>query len=310
MFGLNIDPSADRLDLAFDLVAVAEAAGLDIVAVQDHPYHRRHLDTWTLLTVLATRTARVHVMPNVANLPLRGPQVLAKSAASLAYLTGGRIELGIGAGAQWDAIAAYGGPRRGPGDAVDALDEALDVIEALWDGDRRSATVEGRYYRLDGARPGPVPNQPIPIWIGGYGPRMLRLVGRRADGWTVSSSSAPPERILDMQRTVDEAAQEAGRDPAGVGRNYNLMGRLDPDADRHEGERLSGPTDHWVDVLCRYAEELRFDTFLFWPLDGDEVDQARRFADDVVPRVCERLGDQHPCVDGSEAARERPGRYL
>ncbi|MBW3578209.1 MAG: LLM class flavin-dependent oxidoreductase [Actinobacteria bacterium] len=310
MFGLNIDPSADRLELAFDLVAVAEAAGLDLVAVQDHPYHRRHLDTWTLLTVLASRTARVNVMPNVANLPLRGPQMLAKSAASLASLTGGRIELGIGAGSQWDAVAAYGGPRRSPGEAVDALEEALDVIEALWDGDRRSATVEGVHYRLDGARPGPVPGEPIRIWIGGYGPRMLRLVGRRADGWTASLSFAPPERIPDMQRTVDEAAQEAGREPAGVRRNYNVMGRLDPDADRQEGDRLSGPADHWVDVLCRYADELRFDTLVFWPLDGDEVDQARRFAGDVVPRVCERLGDQHPCVDGSEAARERPGGYL
>lgn len=309
MFGLNVDPAADHLDLALELAALADSAGLDLVAVQDHPYHRRHLDAWTLLTVLSARTHRVHVMPNVANLPLRGPQILAKAAASLQLVSGGRVELGIGAGAMWDAIEAYGGPRRSPGEAVDALEEALDVIRALW-GAEGGDTVEGEHYRLAGARPGPVPDEPPRIWIGAYGPRMLALTGRRGDGWTPSAPYAPPDAIPRMQDRIDAAATEAGRDPRAVRRNYNLMGRLDPHADPEEGERTAGPVDHWVDVLCRYADELRFDTLLFWPLDGDEVDQARRFAEEVVPRVCERLGDDHPCVAGSVAAGDRPGGYL
>ena len=76
------------------------------------------------------------VMPNVANLPLRPPAVLARSAASLDLLSGGRVELGLGAGAFWDAIEAMGGPRRTPGEAVEALEEAITVIRALWSGER------------------------------------------------------------------------------------------------------------------------------------------------------------------------------
>ncbi len=96
-----------------------ERRGLDYVAVQDHPYQRRYVDTWTLLSMIAAGTSRVGVFPDVANLPLRPPAVLAKAAASLDLLSGGRVELGLGAGGFWDAIEAYGGPRRDPGAALD-----------------------------------------------------------------------------------------------------------------------------------------------------------------------------------------------
>ena len=76
---------------------------------QDHPYQPRFLDTWTLLSVLAAQTSTVRLAPNVANLPLRPPAVLARSVASLDILSGGRVELGLGAGAFWDAIEANGG---------------------------------------------------------------------------------------------------------------------------------------------------------------------------------------------------------
>lgn len=290
MFGLNIDPSEANRELAFELAGIADQAGLEIVAVQDHPYHRRHLDTWTLLTYLAASTSRVHVMPNVANLPLRTPALVAKAAASLAILSGGRIELGIGAGAQWDAIHAYGGPRRSPAEAVDAFDEAIQVIRALWDPEG-SARFEGEHYRLDGARPGPLPDAPIRLWFGAYGNRMLELTGRHADGWSPSAPYAPPEVIPDMQRRVDAAAEEAGRDPADIRRNYNLMGRIDPESSPEEGEQIVGGTKHWIETLVRYVEELGFDTFVFWPLGDDEAEQARIYAHDVVPRVRELLGE-------------------
>ena len=100
-----------------ELAAVAEVSGLDLVTVQDHPYQARHLDAWTLLSVIAARTSTLRVALNVANLPLRNPVVLAGSVASLDLLSGGRVELGIGAGAFWDAIVAAGGraPRPGRG---------------------------------------------------------------------------------------------------------------------------------------------------------------------------------------------------
>ena len=96
------------------------------------PTRRRHLDTWTLLSVIAARTSAVRVAPNVANLPLRHPVVLARSVATLDLLSGGRVELGLGAGAFWDAIAAPAARGARRSEAVDALVEAIAVIRAMW----------------------------------------------------------------------------------------------------------------------------------------------------------------------------------
>ncbi|MEA2458480.1 MAG: hypothetical protein QOC95_1452, partial [Thermoleophilaceae bacterium] len=151
-FGVFITPSAADAGAVVDLAVLADASGLDLVTVQDHPYQTRFLDAWTLLSVIAARTSRVHVALNVLNLPLRPPAVVARAAASLDILSGGRVELGLGAGAFWDGIEAMGGPRRTPGQSVAALEEAIDVIRALWDVEQpRAATVEGTYYRLAGA---------------------------------------------------------------------------------------------------------------------------------------------------------------
>jgi len=131
-FGVSLTPTAADPDAVVELALVAERAGLDLVTVQDHPYQPRFLDTWTLLTWIAARTESLILSPNVANLPLRGPVILARSAASLDRLSGGRVELGLGAGAFWDAVAANGGPRRSPRESVDALVEAIAVIARKW----------------------------------------------------------------------------------------------------------------------------------------------------------------------------------
>jgi alkanesulfonate monooxygenase SsuD/methylene tetrahydromethanopterin reductase-like flavin-dependent oxidoreductase (luciferase family) len=131
-FGVFVTPAADAHDQVVRTAATADVLGLDSVSIQDHPYQPAFLDTWTLLTHLAAHTERVHLFPNVANLPLRPPAVLARAAATLDILSNGRVELGLGAGAFWDAIAALGGPRRTAGEAVEALAEAVDVIRALW----------------------------------------------------------------------------------------------------------------------------------------------------------------------------------
>jgi alkanesulfonate monooxygenase SsuD/methylene tetrahydromethanopterin reductase-like flavin-dependent oxidoreductase (luciferase family) len=200
LVGVFVVPDATDPAHTLAQIEAADAGGLDLVGIQDHPYQRRFLDTWTLLSYAAARTARIRLVPDVANLPLRPPAVLAKAAASLDLLTGGRVELGLGAGAFWEAIGAMGGPVRSGGESVDALVEAIGVIRAMWSGER-SVRREGRHYALDGVHPGPVPAHRIGIWLGAYGPRMLRVTGRLADGWLpsvpldeVSARQAPSTR--------------------------------------------------------------------------------------------------------------------
>src|SRR5262252_126658 len=155
-FGIFVTPKADAGPHILELARRADAAGLDWVSVQDHPYQPAFLDAMTLLTAIAVATERVAVFPNVANLPLRPPAVLAKSVASLDILSSGRAELGIGAGAFWDPIRAMGGPVRTPAEAVSALDDAIAVIRALWQPGR-GLKLGGESYRISGAKPGPFP---------------------------------------------------------------------------------------------------------------------------------------------------------
>src|SRR4051794_5599516 len=172
-FGVFITPSSEDAGTVVELAIAADRAGLDLVTFQDHPYQARFLDAWSLLAFVAARTSRVHLSPNVLNLPLRGPAMLARAAASLDVLSGGRVELGLGAGAFWDGIEAMGGPRLTPGQSVDALDEAIDVIRALWDVDQPDkARFDGTYHHLGGAARGPAPAHGIGIWVGAYKPRM------------------------------------------------------------------------------------------------------------------------------------------
>jgi alkanesulfonate monooxygenase SsuD/methylene tetrahydromethanopterin reductase-like flavin-dependent oxidoreductase (luciferase family) len=283
-FAASVDPSAESLGAARAAVRRADELGFDLVGIQDHPYQHRFLDTWMLLATLATQTERIRVFPNVANLPLRGPAMIAKQAASLDVLSDGRFELGLGAGAFWDAVAAMGGPRRSPGESVEALEEAIRIIRLFWSSER-TIEFEGRHYRVKGLHPGPPPAHAIGIWVGAYKPRMLGLVGRLADGWVPSLPYAPPEDVPAMARRIDEAARAAGRDPAEIRRVYNLVGRI---VDGSVEGLLHGPPEHWVETLTGFALELGFDTFVFWPSE-EPVRQLEWFAADVAPAVREAV---------------------
>ena len=281
-FGYFLIPNADAPLLS--IAQEVERLGLDYVAVQDHPYQRRFVDTWTLLSMIAATTSRIGLFPDVANLPLRPPAVMAKAAASIDLLSGGRFELGLGAGGFWDAIEAYGGPRRAPGAALAALAEAIEVIRKVWSGDR-NLRFEGQHYRLHGAHSGPLPAHPIGIWLGVYGPRALKLAGRVADGW-VPSFRGDLTKIADMTKTLDEAAAEAGRDPASIRRILNVNGTI---TDGASNGMLQGPVNQWVDELTDLAMTYGFDTFIFW---GEGEGQRSRFAQQVVPAVREQVDTQ------------------
>src|SRR3989442_1559478 len=207
-FGYFVLPDSMRPLRPLQLAIRAEELGIDVIGIQDHPYQRRFYDTWTLLTAIAMRTNRVSVFPDVANLPLRPPAMLAKAAGSLDVLSGGRVELGLGAGGFWEAIKAMGGPVRTPGEAVSALEEAIQVIRLVWGGGR-GLPIDGKFYQLAGLNAGPVPPHPIGIWLGAYRPRMLGLVGRAADGWVPSLGYLKPHEMADAAASVDAAAHEA-----------------------------------------------------------------------------------------------------
>jgi alkanesulfonate monooxygenase SsuD/methylene tetrahydromethanopterin reductase-like flavin-dependent oxidoreductase (luciferase family) len=264
-------------------VRQAERAGFDLIGIQDHPYQRRYLDTFSLLAALATATERVGLFPDVASLPLRHPAMLAKAASSIDLLSGGRFELGLGAGSLWDAIAAMGGPRRSPGEALEAVEEAIGLLRLLW-SDARSARFEGRHYRVVGLKPGPPPAHPIGIWVGGYGPRMQTLIGRLADGWVPSSSYLPPERLPAAQARIDAAAAAAGRDPAAIRRLYNISGRIGPGG----GGFLDGPPGQWVEQLLPLVVETGMDTFVVWPSESP-ASQLQVFAAEVAPALREAV---------------------
>ncbi len=273
-FGVFVVPEADRLAEVRAVVRQADELGLDLVGIQDHPYQRRYLDTFALIARLAAETERISFFPDVACLPLRPPAVLAKTAASIDVLSGGRFELGLGAGAFWDAIAGYGGPRRTPGEALAALAEAVEVIRLLWSGER-SLRFEGDHYRLAGVHSGPVPVHDMGIWLGVGGPRALALLGRAADGWVPSLPGMPLDSLAGKQAIIDDAAAAAGRDPTSIRRVANVNGLI---TDGASDGFLHGPPDQWVDQLAELAVDYGFDAFVLWS-KGELADQVGRFAD-------------------------------
>jgi alkanesulfonate monooxygenase SsuD/methylene tetrahydromethanopterin reductase-like flavin-dependent oxidoreductase (luciferase family) len=288
-FGFFLEPSAADAEELLQTARLLDELGYDLIGVQDHPYQRRHLDTWSLMAVILGRTERITVFPDVANLPLRPPAVMAKAAASLDRLSGGRFELGLGAGAFWEAIGAMGGPVRAPGEALAALAEAIEIIRGMW-SEQRSVRVRGEHYRVDGVHPGPPPAHQMGIWLGAYRPRALALAGRAADGWIPSMGYLPPRVAAAASARIDAAAREAGRDPSAIRRIYNLGGALTdtaPEPATDDDRAIVGPADHWVSVLVHLAADLGFGSFLL----GGPPDPAvlRTFIAEVAPAVRVRV---------------------
>jgi len=268
-FGYFINPDATQPVRALEQAIkadVADVAGIDLIGIQDHPYQHRFHETWTLLSVIAARTSRVTLFPDVANLPLRPPAMLAKAAASLDLLSNGRVELGLGAGGFWPAIKAMGGPARTAGESVSALEEAIEVIRLFWTGGR-GLKFDGRFYQLAGLNAGPVPAHAIGIWLGAYKPRMLRLIGRAADGWVPSLGYLTPEQLAEAGARIDEAAREAGRDPSAIRRVLNVG------------------ADLTAEDFATLALEHGFDTFITSP------DLGEAFIEDIVPKVRELVAE-------------------
>ena len=234
-FGYFLVPDADDHEVVLETARLADGLGYDLLAIQDHPYQPAHLDALVLAGVILAQTERIRVFHDVANLPLRPPAVFAKAAATLDVLSGGRFEAGLGGGGFLDAARAMGAPARTPGESLEALEEAVEILRASW-SDERAVDFDGRHYRLERARVGPKPAHEIGIWLGAAKPRALALTGRVADGWAAPLMNyMPPAATLEAQALIDRAAREAGRDPSEIRRIYNMSGAFT--ADPNSGQR-------------------------------------------------------------------------
>ncbi|WP_034260887.1 LLM class flavin-dependent oxidoreductase [Actinospica robiniae] len=263
-FGLCVTPDIDDVAGAVALARAADDGGLDLLGIQDHPYYPEFLDTLSLVAYLGALTTRVRLLTDVANLGVRPVPMLAKTAASLDALTGGRFELGIGSGASPEGVASLGGRPLGGAAAVNHVAAALRDLRET---------------------------QPAPLWVGAHGTRMLGVIGQLADGWICPLNAyVPPSAVPERQAAIDRAASEAGRTASDVRRLYNVLGAIDGDGD----QGLFGTSEHWARTLAGWTGELGFDTFVFWPTTS-HLNQARRFIDEVVPRVRELMAgpDRH-----------------
>lgn len=283
MFGALLEQAEGHPQDVLGLAELMEQIGLDVVTLSDHPYWPHRLDTVALLSAIVARTSRITVMPNLMNLPLRPPAVLARTAATLDIISGGRFELGLGTGAQqmWDAIVGEGGPIRTAGQSIEALIEATALIRALWTG-KTEVDFDGRYYRLAGATPGPAPLHEMGIWFGAYQPRMLRVTGAVADGWIPSSPFFRPGAFTAANRIIDEAAAAAGRSPASVRRGYNIDGQFGTGSGFLQGEPKV-----WAEQLAELAITERVSAFFLYRVGSPDV--LRRFAAEVAPAVREMV---------------------
>ncbi len=283
LFGTFITPTAQPVEQAVALAVVADRAGLDLATFQDHPYLPRFHDTWTLISYAAARTERIRLSGNVLSLPLRQPALLARSHASLDRLSGGRIELGLGAGAFWDGIEAMGARRLSAGESVAAIEEAIQVIRQVWDADAAGpARVDGEYYQVANLKRGPAPAHDMSIWVGAYKPRMLRMIGRAADGVLPSLSylEGGAGAYAEINKHIDGSAEAAGRDPARIRRLLNVNGTFS----ELGRSFLDGPAEQWAEDLAGVALEHGVSTFI---LASDDPAAIEEFAAEVAPAVRE-----------------------
>jgi alkanesulfonate monooxygenase SsuD/methylene tetrahydromethanopterin reductase-like flavin-dependent oxidoreductase (luciferase family) len=202
----------------------AEAAGFVGIALMDHlspplAADQPMLEAWIAATWVAAHTERLTVGHLVLCDSFRTPAVLARQVVSLDQCAPGRVELGIGSGSTPDELAAFGLEEGTPASRTAQLGETLEVLAGLWSGE--PVHFEGEHRRIDGGRQLPVPTRPIPVVVGGTGPRTLELVARYADWWNVPGHQvdrleavrpAAGRARVSLQQAVTLVADEASRD--------------------------------------------------------------------------------------------------
>jgi F420-dependent oxidoreductase-like protein len=239
--GVQIEPQfgfkfEDILAIAND----ARAAGFTRVWVSDHLFNDADavatdcLEAWTLLAALAVKTEGIRIGAMVTCQSYRNPALLAKIAADVDVMSGGRLEFGVGAGWKELEYRGYGYPFPDGPIRVTQLIETLEICTRMWKEQR--ATFHGKHYRIDDALCSPKPKQrPLPIWIGGSKPRVMRAAARYANAFNFNlGTSAKVDTLKTAMHQMDEMCRTIKRDPATLLRSSFLMSTVGTTAARSE----------------------------------------------------------------------------
>jgi F420-dependent oxidoreductase-like protein len=224
--GVQIEPQfgfsyADVVGIARE----AEGSGFRTLWVSDHLFLGPDavatdcLEAWTLLAALAVDTKKIRIGPMVTAQSYRNPALLAKIAAGVDQMSGGRVEFGVGAGWKEVEYKAYGYEFPDAPTRVTQLVETLEICTQLWTKDK--ATYRGKHYRIEDAVSSPKPAQkPFPIWIGGTKPRVMRIAAKYAHAFNMSDPGRPAEgRIAELNKALPDACKAVGRDLATLKRS-------------------------------------------------------------------------------------------
>jgi F420-dependent oxidoreductase-like protein len=224
--GVQIEPQFGfSYEAVRDIARAAHSAGFTRLWVSDHLFLHKDavavdcLEAWTLLAALARDTEGIRIGPMVSCQSYRNPALLAKIAAGVDQMSGGRLEFGIGAGWKDVEYKAYGYEFPEAGVRVTQLVETLEICTRLWTQDR--ASYAGKYYRIEEAVCAPKPAQkPLPIWVGGTKPRVMRIAAKWAHWFNMSNpGQSAIDRIAVMRAGIEAACKDVGRDPSTLKRS-------------------------------------------------------------------------------------------
>jgi alkanesulfonate monooxygenase SsuD/methylene tetrahydromethanopterin reductase-like flavin-dependent oxidoreductase (luciferase family) len=286
LFGLGLDPGLAGTAQLLPHARAADAAGLDVVSISDHPNDADKVDAYAALGIVLGATQRLGGVVNLTNIGIRSAPLLARTVAGLSALSDRRVILGIGAGSRWDELARLGVRPRSPAESVQAMAETITVVRALTGGGPPVDFV-GSFYQLRAADPSPEPTPPI--WTGSQGPRSLAVTARLADGWIPAHAADWRSDLVATARPlIDEAAVAAGREPTDIATIYNLGGQITdravPKPRDDDGRWIGGSVDQWIDELTSAVIDYAAAGLFYLPL-GQPESAVKRWMHEIVPGV-------------------------
>ncbi|HEY5685641.1 MAG TPA: LLM class F420-dependent oxidoreductase [Acidimicrobiia bacterium] len=301
--GVPVERQWDRITETAELI---EAVGYDSIWVYDHfhnhpvPSQESVFEAWTLMAALAATTRRVRLGQMCTCVPYRSPALLAKIAVSVDAICKGRLDVGIGAGWSTHEFKGYGYPYPPDGVRLDMLEEAAQVLKAMWTSDE--AYFQGEHYVLEGAitRPRSMQDPHPPLWIAGAGEkRTLRIVARYGD---YANFSGDIETFRHKSKVLAGHCEAEGRDFSEIGRSVHLMsviGRDEADLEaklaiaarrrnstpaEFADEHFAVTVDRAVEMMDEFRSEGCSDMILYF-YDMGEADSLELFASEVIPRL-------------------------